>query len=54
MDLMAERPTLVAELQGLGEALRKSRLAAEPTLPDDLLDRLRALGYVEGDQSSER
>ena len=54
-DLVSERPALAAELERLGAALRKSRLAAEPTRrPEDIFDRLRTLGYVEGDPSRER
>jgi arylsulfatase len=54
-DLVAQQPALAAELEGLGAALRKSRLAAEPTRPpEDIFDRLRALGYVEGAPPGER
>jgi arylsulfatase len=54
-DLLAEQPAVAAELNGLGEALRTSRLAAEPTRPpENIFDRLRALGYVEGDPAAER
>jgi arylsulfatase A-like enzyme len=55
IDLMAKRPGLTAELSRLGEELRKSRLAAEPARrPEDIFDRLRALGYVEDDPAVER
>ena len=54
-DLLAARPVLVAELAEVGAGLRKSRLAAEPTgRPEDIFDRLRALGYVEDGAPGER
>jgi arylsulfatase len=54
-DLGAEQPALAAELLRLGEGVRQSRLGSEPCPPaEDIFDRLRALGYVEGNPASDR
>jgi arylsulfatase A-like enzyme len=48
-NLVADRPELAARLMAAGEALRSQSLGGDAPVPEDLRERLRALGYIAPD-----
>ena len=48
-NLLKERPELAARLLAAGEALRSRNLGSDAPVPQDIRERLRALGYIAPD-----
>jgi hypothetical protein len=54
-DLAAARPELVTRLRAVADGLRSRSLAPAGAAPSsEIFERLRALGYVEGDPTDTR